>query len=199
MANQQHITKTMLIMNAIKLPFLSLLMLLMLGCTSTKAQQTSDAKFEIAPNEYAELAEKAVRHVEKFAWQDFYGMLSDDTELYLPDGGPKTRTAFKGKEAVMAFWNSYKTKSGNSKIVTSDHVHLPVISKEEVAYTKLTGVIVISYFTLDMTYGKEVVNLRMNWAMHFNADKKIDRIYTYYDRTLIIAAAKKNLLSKGEE
>lgn len=188
----------MLIMNTVKFPFLSLLLLLMLGCTSTNAQQATDAKFEIAANEYAELSEEAVRYIENFAWQDFYGMISDDVEMYLPNGGPDTRTAFKGKKAVMAFWDSYVDKSGNSKIVSKDHVHLPVISKEEVAYTKLTGVIVISYFTLDMTYGNEIVNLRMNWAMHYNADKKIDRIYTYYDRTPIIAAAKRNILNKGK-
>lgn len=188
-------------MNAMKstFPFLSLLLVLMLGCTATNAQQTVNTKFEIASDEYAALSEKAVRHIENFDWQNFYAMVSDDVEMYLPNGGPKTRTSFKGKEAVMGFWNSYVEKSGNSKIVSSEHVHCPVISKEEVAYTKLTGVIVISYFTLDMTYGQEIVNLRMNWAMHYNADKKIDRIYTYYDRTPIIEAAKKNLLSKGEE
>ena len=188
-------------MNAMKstFPLLSLLLLLMLGCTSTNAQQAVNTKFEIASDEYAALSEEAIRYVEDFAWQDFYGMLSDDVEMYLPNGGPKTRTSFKGKKAVMGFWDTYEAKSGNSKIVSSEHVHCPVISKEEVAYTKLTGVIVISYFTLDMTYGQEIVNLRMNWAMHYNADKKIDRIYTYYDRTPIIEAAKKNLLSKGEE
>lgn len=188
-------------MNSLKsaTPFFSLLLLLLLGCTSTNAQQAVNSKFEMATDEYAALSEKAVRHIENFAWSDFYSMLADDVEYYLPDGGPTTRTGLKGKEAVMAFWNAYEAKSGNSKIVSTDHVHLPVISKEEVAYTKLTGVIVISYFTLDMTYGKEVVNIRMNWAMHYNADKKIDRIYTYYDRTPIIAAAKRNILSQKEE
>lgn len=186
-------------MTTMKFPFLALVLLLMLGCTSTKAQQATNSKFDIAPDEYAVLAEKSIRYVEAFAWQDFYGTLSDDVELYLPDGGPDTRTSFIGKEAVMAFWNSYEEKSGNSKIVSKDHVHIPVSSKQEVAYTKLTGVVVLSYFTLDMTYGSEVVSIRMNWGMHFNADRKIDRIYTYYDRTPLIAAAKKNFLKKGEE
>lgn len=188
-------------MNRIKsiLPLFSLLPLLLLGCTSSNAQQATSSKFEMAPDEYADLSEKAVRLVENFAWSELSTMLADDVEWYLPDGGPATRTAFKGKKAVMAFWNAYVEKSGNSKIVSSDHVHLPVISKEEVAYTKLTGVIVISYFTLDMTYGKEVVNLRMNWGVHYNADKQIDRVYMYYDRTPIIAAAKRNMLSQKEE
>lgn len=177
----------------------SLSILFMLSCSPSHAQQTTDANFEIAPIEYADLAAKAIGHIEQFDWPEFYEMLSDDVAYYLPDGGPKTRTALIGKPAVKAFWDSYEEKSGNSKIIVSDEVHLPVISKKEIAYTKLTGVLVLSYFTLDMEYGKESVELRMNWGMHFNADKKIDKIYTYYDRTPIIEAAKRNFLTQGNK
>lgn len=179
--------------------FLSLFSLIAISCTSSTAQKTStNSQFEIAPEEYAVLTAEAVDHVEHFAWSKFYGMLSEDVEYYLPDGGPETRTSLIGKKAVMEFWNAYEEKSGNTKIVMSDEVHLPVISKKELAYTNIAGVMVISYFTLDMEYGKEKVSIRMNWGVHFNADKKIDRIYTYYDRTPIIEAAKRNFLSQGK-
>ena len=170
-----------------------------MSCTTSNAQQSENSGFEIASDEFVVLAAEALGHVEKFAWPDFYEMLSEDVEYYLPDGGPKTRTSLIGKESVMAFWDSYEEKSGNTNIVLSDAVHLPVISKKELAYTKIAGVLVLSYFTLDMEYGQEKVDIRMNWGMHFNADKKIDRIYTYYDRTPIIEAAKRNLLSKSNK
>lgn len=171
--------------------------LFMFSCNSSNAQPVENAGFEIAPIEYADLTAKAIGHVGEFDWPAFYAMLSDDIAYYLPDGGPETRTSLIGIDAVKAFWNSYEEKSGNTKIVVSDEVHVPLISKKEIAYTKLTGALVLSYFTLDMDYGKEKVSIRMNWGVHFNADKKIDRIYTYYDRTPIIEAAKRNFLTQG--
>lgn len=88
-----------------------------------------NAQFEIAPDEYAELTAKALNHIADFAWSDFYDMLSEDMAFYLPDGGPKTRTGMIGKAANMAFWDSYEEKSGNSKIVVSDDVYVPLTSK----------------------------------------------------------------------
>jgi hypothetical protein len=40
------------------------------------------------------------------------------------------------------------------------------------------------------------VRLRMNFSAHFNKDKKIDRYYTYYDRTKIVQAMGSNILEK---
>lgn len=162
---------------------------------SNEGKNTND-NYSIAPVEYEDLAEKALRHVEKYQFSDLYNMVSDDIEYYLPDGGEKTRTAFIGKEAFMGFWDTYKEKSGNDFMTVSNTVHVPVISHKEVNYTKLKGVIVLSYFSLDMKFGEEQVDIRANWGFHFNEDKKIDKIYSYYDRTPIIAAAKRNILSK---
>jgi hypothetical protein len=41
---------------------------------------------------------------------------------------------------------------------------------------------------------ENTVNLRMNFALHFNEDSLIDRYYTYYDRSLIIEAMNENIL-----
>ena len=46
-----------------------------------------------------------------------------------------------------------------------------------------------------MVAGKTVA-LRMNFIAHFNADKKIDRYTTYYDRSVIIKTMGKNMLEE---
>ena len=35
----------------------------------------------------------------------------------------------------------------------------------------------------------------MNWAMYFDSDNQINRVYTYYDRTNIIQATGENVLT----
>lgn len=173
------------------------LALLTMSLNPANAQSSQTLKYEKASESYADLADKAIRHIEKFQWKQFSKTISSDVEMYLPDGDAGTRTAFVGKDAVMGFWNSYVEKSGNSKIVSSNMIHLPVDLKQKANYSGIVGKTVVSYFSLEMHYGSEVTNIRMNWVMHFNDDNKIDRIYTYYDRTPIIAAAKRNLLAKN--
>ncbi len=178
--------------------FFSLLTLFSFGCSTSTAQQTNSgsSEFEIAPQEYVDITKKAMAHIENFEFPQWYTMLSDDFEFYLPDGDEGTRTSIIGKKANMEFWNSYQEKSGNTKMIVTNPVYLPVVAKKELNYTKLSGVIVLAYFSNEFHYGNEKANVRMNWGFHFNADKKIDKIYTYYDRTPIIEAAKRNFLSK---
>lgn len=176
----------------------TLVLMILIAYNSSYAQKNKakSSNFELASEDYVALADKTIKHIEKFEFSEHYKMLSDDIELYMPDGDAGTRTSFIGKKAVMDFWNSYQEKSGNDKIISKDLVHVALNVKEPLNYTKITGTIVISYFSLEMFYGAEKTNIRMNWAFHFNQEKQIDKIYTYYDRTPIIAAAKRNLLSK---
>jgi len=189
-------------MNNFKMTTTLLLLLgvLSFSCTSTNAQQTNsvNAKYEIESEEYETLTDEAIQHLVAMEFPDFYEMLSDDIEYYLPDGDADTRTSLIGKDAVMGFWNSYKENSGTDKMVATDFVHFPISVKDELNYTKVTGVVVLSYFSLKLYFGAEEASVRVNFGMHYNADKKIDRIYTYYDRTPIIEAAKRNILSKEE-
>ena len=76
----------------------------------------------------------------------------------------------------------------------TDNVDVPIIAKETMAYSGLTGVMVISYFSNEIVYQEGTVKLRMNFAAHFNKDKLIDRYYTYYDRTGIVEMMNKNIL-----
>ena len=177
---------------------LSLIGLLAISCNSTNAQKDTSmsSEFEIAPQEFAELAKKSLGHVENFEFSEWFEMVSDDIEYYFPDGDEGTRTKVIGKKAFMDFWNSYEEKSGNTKITISKPVYIPVVAKKQLNYSKIKGVMVLAYFSSEFQYGAEKTNVRMNWGFHFNEDKKIAKIYTYYDRTPLIAAAKRNILSK---
>lgn len=177
---------------------------LFFSCNSTDKEnkekpteiKIENSKYSIASSEYEELAEKAIVHIADFQFSELYKMVSDDIEYYLPDGGETTRTGFVGKEAFMGFWDSYQEKSGNTKMTLSNTVHVPINVHQELNYTKVTGIMVLSYFSLSMEFGNEKADLRANFGFHFNDDKKIDKIYSYYDRTPIIEAAKRNILNE---
>jgi hypothetical protein len=73
-------------------------------------------------------------------------------------------------------------------------VFIPVNNSEKNPSTGLSGVSVISYFSNNMNINGTPLKLRMNFSVHFNKDKLIDRYYTYYDRTQIVAIMGKNIL-----
>jgi hypothetical protein len=76
------------------------------------------------------------------------------------------------------------------------HVEIPVNSMEVNPSTGLAGVSVISYFSNKMDINGSILQMRMNFTAHFNKDKKIDRYFTYYDRSKIVKAMGTNILEK---
>ncbi|NJW52836.1 hypothetical protein HC175_07880 [Salinimicrobium sp. CDJ15-91] len=121
-------------------------------------------------------------------------MLADDVEYYFPDGDADTRTILSGKEEVVKWWKDWKKNSGIEKMSFTNPVYIPVKANQELNYSGLTGVIVLSYVSNEMIYNGQPVDVRMNIATHFNEDSLIDRIYTYYDRTPILNTVNANLL-----
>ncbi|HSK12329.1 MAG TPA: hypothetical protein VK907_03890, partial [Phnomibacter sp.] len=73
-------------------------------------------------------------------------------------------------------------------------LEIPVIAKNALPYSDLTGVFVFCYFSSEIVFITGSTKLRMNFSIHFNEAKQIDRVYTYYDRTMIIQAMGKNIL-----
>ncbi len=122
--------------------------------------------------------------------------MSDDVEFYFPDGDAGTRTSLIGKAAVLDWWNNWKTTSGIQSMSYLNHVDIPVIAKVANPYTGLTGPMVISYFSNELVYGGATVNLRMNVVMYFDPAERINRFYTYYDRTGILEATGTNVLNE---
>lgn len=168
------------------------------GCAAPAEKPAAAANpyYEIGPTEYSDLAVKSMTSWTQLDFDAWGATMSDDVEFHFPDGDAGTRTSLTGKPAVLNWWSEWKKTSGVQSMSYRDHVNIPVVAKEALPYTGLRGQLVISYFSNEIVFGGGKVNLRMNVVIHFNSEKRIDRFYTYYDRTKIIAATGKNVLAK---
>ena len=156
----------------------------------------TNPNFEIAPLEYAELAEKATNHIAKFEFDAWGDMLADNVVYTFPDGDVDTRTKLEGKAAVVGWWKNWKEKSGVESMSMSEFNHFPLNVTREPKGGALKGVYDFAYFSNKIVFGGKSLALRMNFITHFIADKKIDRYITYYDRSVIIKATGKNMLEE---
>ncbi len=159
-----------------------------------KENPSATRNLEIASPEYAELASKALTYLTKLDIDKWASMLADDVEYNFPDGDEGTRTKLTGKAAVQGWWSNWVKTSGVKSMTMDRAVFIPVNSLEKNPSTGLTGVSVISYYSNTMDINGTPLKLRMNFTVHFNKNKLIDRYYTYYDRTQIVAIMGKDLL-----
>ena len=162
--------------------------------SSTKA--VTNPRFTIAPEEYAELGEKALSLFAKLDYDAWGEMLADDVVYTFPDGDVDTRTKLEGKKAVLDWWKNWQKTSGIQSMTLSEFNHFPLDVTAQPKGGAAKGIYDFVYFSNKLVYNNSTVSLRMNMATHFNADKKIDRYFTYYDRTPIIKATGKNVLEK---
>ena len=160
---------------------------------ANKAQAVNHS-YEIASPEYSKLALEALTYFTSMDIDKWVSMMSDDVEYNFPDGDEGTRTKLTGKKAVADWWNNWKKTSGVKSMTLEKHIEIPLNSIDVNPSTGLAGVSVIVYYSTNMDINGSPLRLRMNVTAHFNKDKKIDRYYTYYDRTKIVQAQGKNIL-----
>jgi len=163
---------------------------------SANKAQAVNLTYEIASPEYSKLAVEALTYFTSMDIDKWVSMMSDDVEYNFPDGDEGTRTKLTGKKAVADWWNNWKKTSGVKSMTFEKHVEIPLNSTEVNPSTGLSGVSVIAYYSTNMDINGSPLRLRMNVSTHFNKDKKIDRYFTYYDRTKIVQAQGKNILEK---
>lgn len=168
-------------------------MIVLAGCM----QQADDGNesWDIGSAEYARMAEQAMTHMSNFEFDAWGEMLADDIEYYFPDGDAGTRTVLTGKAALLDWWKDWEATSGIESMTFSNTVFLPIVAQEAPNYSGLTGPYVVSYMSNEMVFNGNTTNVRMNFTLHFNDENKIDRYYSYYDRTPIITAMGTNILS----
>ena len=53
-----------------------------------------------------------------------------------------------------------------------------------------------SYYSNELVFNGATVKLRMNVVMYFDSAKRINRFFTYYDRTGILEATGTNILKE---
>ncbi len=156
----------------------------------------TNPNFSIAPIEYATLSEKSLALIAKFDYDGWGEMLADNIVYTFPDGDVDTRTKLEGKAAVVGWWKSWKEKSGVESMTMTEFNHFPLNITAQPKGGALMGNYDFIYFSNKMVFAGKAVSLRMNFIVHFNADKKIDRYITYYDRSVIIKATGKNILDE---
>lgn len=171
-----------------------------LGCegeSMNSSNKTENSRYDIASEEYVDLSLEALNYLSSFNIDAWGAMLADDVEYYFPDGDSGTRTVLTGKQEVVNWWKNWIESSGIESMTITQPDLMPIrVNNDALSYSGLTGVFVISYFSSELVYNNgNTVNLRMNFAAHFNEDSLIDRYYTYYDRTPIIEAMNENILS----
>jgi len=171
--------------------FLLVFCLVAFSCAPPPAEEVASINedYALASSEYSDLAEKATNHIAALDFDAWGEMLADDLEYYFPDGDTDTRTKLIGKQAVLDWYKDWKDKSGIQSMTANAANHIPVEAISAPNMTGMPGVYVFSYFSNTMSFENgETAAVRMHFAAHFNADKLIDRYYTYYDRTSIINA-----------
>lgn len=164
--------------------------------TTMEVAAVTNPNFSIAPVEYATLSEQSLAHLAKFEFDAWEATLADNVIYTFPDGDIDTRTKLEGKAAVVGWWKGWKEKSGIESMTMTEFNHFPLNVTEQPKGGALMGNYDFVYFSNKMVFAGKPVALRMNFAIHFNADKKIDRYITYYDRSVIIKATGKNILEE---
>lgn len=167
--------------------------------TETVTTAVTNPNFSIAPAEYATLSEQSLMHLAKFEFDAWEATLSDNVLYTFPDGDVDTRTKLEGKAAVVGWWKGWKEKSGIESMTMTEFNHFPLNVTVQPKGGALMGNYDFVYFSNKMVFAGKPVALRMNFAIHFNADKKIDRLTTYYDRSVIIKATGKNILEEMKQ
>ena len=123
-------------------------------------------------------------------------MMADNIVYAFPDGDVDSRTKLEGKAAVLAWWKNWKEKSRVESMTISEINHFPLNITAQPKGGAQMGNYDFSYFSNKMVYGGKPVAVRMNFVVHFNDDKKIDRYITYYDRSTIVKTIGKDVLEK---
>lgn len=174
-----------------------ILLLILAGCVQNG--DSVNENWEIGSQEYADITEQAMMHMQNMDFDAWGELLADDIEYYFPDGDEGTRTVITGKEAVVEWWKNWEATTGIESMRFSSTVFLPAIALEALSYSGLSGPYVVSYLSNEMVFNGQTVNVRMNFTVHFNEENKIDRYFSYYDRVPIIRAMGTNILSNTEE
>lgn len=158
---------------------------------------TDNPQVSIAPPEYSELAEKSLELIAQKNFDAWGDMLADDVIYEYPDGDMQTRTKISGKQAVIDWWKAGVKNGVQDTMILSEFNHVPIDVSGKLNAGAQAGIYDIVYFTNKLGIKGKTLSIRMNYSIHFNNDKKIDRYYSYYDRTKIIQLSGQNVLDSA--
>lgn len=163
-----------------KFVFVKLLILVLcvgISCTFQQKETPIEINdYEIASPVYATLAEKSLDLLSSFEFDSFAMMLSDNVEYVFPNG-----EKISGKTALINYWKNYKNTSGIESMQIINANYLPVDTHLKPKGDENAGVKVFADFTNKMVFQDKEIDVRMNFHLHFNKEKMVDKMTTYYD------------------
>jgi hypothetical protein len=165
---------------------------------ATAEVAVTNPKFTLAPQEYAELAEQSLKTLATLDFAAWGATLADDAEYHFPDGDQNTRTKLVGRAAIVAWWQENKSATGMESMTLSEFNTVPLELTADGNAGASQGIYALTYFTNTLVYKQGATSVRMNMSLQFNADKKINKITAYYDRTPILKVVGKNQLEKSQ-
>ena len=162
--------------------------ILIVGCAETKNEdskinKTEPPRIEAASQEYVEIIEKTNTIIQDFEFDALGDYMADDVEWYWPDGGVETRSIIEGKDNVISFWDNWQQTSGVEKIEFFNTNFLCVKTNIATNYYNVIGVLVLYYGDTTITTKNGSITVRQHLVYSFNDDKKIQKVFLYYDRS----------------
>lgn len=160
----------------------------MVACGDMQKEETTPEAMKqpvavAASDEYAEIVASSL---DRFENLDFEGMLenfTDDVQWLWPDGTAETRSVIAGKDSLLAFWNNYKVMTGLKKFSFTNRNLMPLQVNRLTNYYKVEGTVVLYYGDIEGVYENSTVSVRQHSVYGFDDNKKINRVFLYYDRT----------------
>ncbi len=170
--------------NLIKsMPMILVFLLVFIACNSSKNDASKiESGYEIAPVQYSVLAEKSLDFLSSFEFDSFASMLADNVAYEFPDG-----EKISGKTALINYWKNYKITSSIASMKIINANYLPINTPINLKNNEDAGVKVLADFTNIMIIKGKETSIKMNFSIHFNKEKLIDRVDTFYDSSKLKA------------
>lgn len=158
------------------------------ACAETKKEdleikKSEPPRIEAASQEYVEIIKKTNTITTNFEFDALGEYMADDVEWYWPDGGVQTRSILEGKDTVIAFWKNWQQTSGVEKIEFFNTNFLCARTNIPTNYYNVIGVLVLYYGDTTITTKNGSITVRQHLVYSFNDDKKIQKVFLYYDRS----------------
>jgi hypothetical protein len=159
-----------------------------LSCLGTKEKEvdvvkTEQPAVEEASQTYAIIVEESLNILQDFDFDELDTYFANDVEWYWPNGGMESRSIIKGKQNVINYWKDWRATSGVESMQFYNSDFMPLKTNKSNDQYNIVGVVVLYYGDITI-YGKAgSTTVRQHMVFSFNKDKKIQKVFSYYDRT----------------
>lgn len=148
-----------------------LLLVWLMACSGNTPDPPSDSGLMIASPAFLVLAQRALTAQADADTAMLACLLAPNVRFCPPDTGAN----WQGRRAVLTGWQRWHDQHNISSIRLHKLTHLPVQTKEPLAFMDRAGVFVVCYATADIRYHNGRSRpLRLHVCYHFDAHKRID-------------------------